>query len=79
MLNMKKDSSQKEQKQNIDFPQENELEQIASKTAITIQLEDSLLKLIANYQVDSLEPIRTSAIKSLIRFALKEKGYLKNF
>jgi hypothetical protein len=49
------------------------------KTQIQIKFENQLLELIQQYQKDSLEPERVGAIKTLIRFALHEKGYLKNF
>lgn len=50
-----------------------------SKTPMSINLENSLLEALFNYQKDSLEPERVSAIKTLLRFALHQKGYLKNF
>jgi hypothetical protein len=50
-----------------------------SKTPMSINLENSLLEALLLYQRDSLEPERVSAIKTLLRFALHEKGYLKNF
>lgn len=50
-----------------------------SKTQLSINLENILLEAILNYQKDSLEPERLSAIKTLLRFALHEKGYIKNF
>ncbi|AND86328.1 hypothetical protein GTH52_14990 (plasmid) [Clostridium tyrobutyricum] len=49
------------------------------KTQIQIKFENQLLEAIKQYQIDSLEPERVGAIKTLIRFALHEKGYLKNF